>query len=877
MKRILSVLIMAAIVLGAMPMAFADSDLQERIEYISSLEIMTGYEDGSFLEDNPITRAEFTAVAIRLAGQSENAESLLYDGRFSDVSPDFWASGYIAIALNMGIVNGYTEGDFRPDNSVTYNEAVKMLVSLLGYTVPASMKGGYPDGYMTVAHELNLIDFPISDAKSAITRGDVARLVYNALKAELMIVDSIKGNGNYTLGTGGTVLETFFKSEKKEGIVTANEFDSIHNDAVSGGRVEIDNVVYMTDIDCGSFLGECVEYVLKSDNTEEKVVYIAKKPTSQRVTVSSEDIIDVEGIFTSDGQIRYWSESKKMKSISFVSSLNVVYNNKILSYSDAGSIDFEKDPDSYECVDTDNDGKYDLLKLKDYEDCYVRRVYEDNEIPVAVTDGGAIIRYDKDDGEHKFITLFENTKTDFNEIKAGDIISVAKSLDKKAYEIIISRKTVEGTVSAAQEEDGKVTITIEGVDYRVSDTVVKEVPKLNDSGIFYLDFDGEIAYFEGTQSSKGTYGFLTDVFEEENGLSTYVKILETNNTFSVYPLAEKVKISDKGSESTKTPEGVADILDRKPTWDDIRDAHTQVIRYKLSSDGEVNYIATARETPDEKEFSIAAPNRKRFFSNSLFDQQWKVTSDTVVFYIPSTKQGEEYTRYRAGNASKYFKSGNTYQVILYDADENGELGAIFYSLTGQERVETFSIDYASSKIMTVDKVAYKIDTDNNERCVVSGIVNNSYTSVYVNKEFMESSSDILKFGNIIQYQTNSTQVQAAYYEEEPEEIVKAVLWCNFTDTPMRKLWNKTEIEQNSPKITTVYGTVMSVDNTKVRISVPNSSISDYTDVFINENQSVVKINNKTLDMGTFYDIQPGKEIFVRMRYDKIKDVVILNK
>lgn len=898
MRKILSLLIALALCFGAVPMAFAEDDLQEKVDYISSLGIMTGYEDGSFRTDNLITRTEFTAVAVRLAGQADSAQGGMYDGSFSDVTPDFWGAGYIALASNMGIINGYTDGTFLPNNNVTYNEAIKMIVCLLGYGLQAEKLGGYPTGYTAVASRLKLLDFNYYEPTAPINRGEVVRLVYNTLDVELMITESIGTDGNYVLGKGGTVLEMLLSSETKEGIVTGTPLDSLRDDdEVSDGFVEINDKLYLTDIDCASFLGERVEYVVTDTDDGEKVVYIKPDVLMKSVTVDAKDVIDVNGIFTSNGTLRYWTESKSVRKVSFNAAVDVIYNNKILSYEDAGSIHFGEDPDVYECIDTDNDGTYDLLKLKAYDDNYVKKVYTDGAKQMAVTDSNIAITNDPED-EDLFITVvLDGEIVPFEEIKEGDIISYAKSLDSKAYEIIISRDSLEGTVSARAEDETSIVLTIEGSDYVVSETLAdkQKVPALNDSGKFYLSYKGELAYYEGTDLADGTYGFLTAVGSKGSiSANCEIKILETNNTFSIYPLAKKVKLSDKGSVSTKTASEIVSKFGRAATFDDMRTAYTQIIRYKLNSDGEVNYIATAKETPDEYSFSIAAPNRKRLYSNSLFDQKWKITNDTVVFYIPSTREGEDYTRYRSGAASSYFSSGNSYQVILYDADVNGEVGAVFYSLTGQLREQTFSIDLGSSKVITIDKVIYKNDEDGNNHCTVSGIVNNNYTSVYVSDEFLASSTNrnMLEHGNVIQYTTNAAQVKAAHYEGQAEEIVTAILLCDTDITKMKKQWNRTEIIQSSPKLTTVYGVVESIDNTRVTISIPDCGLREseqdkftevyfdggnkYTEIYVPETQKVIKVNKeeKTTDMGTFYDIQPGKKVFLRLRYDKIKDAVV---
>ena len=878
MKKILLLFIAVLICFNMTPMVFAADDLQEKIDYISSLGIMTGYEDGSFGADNLITRAEFTSAAVRLAGQADSANAGMYDGRFSDVSPDFWGAGYIAVASNMGIINGYTDGTFLPNNNVTYNEAIKMIVCLLGYGLQAEKLGGYPTGYTAVASRLKLLDFKYFEPTSPINRGEVVRLIYNSLDVEIMITQSIGSDGVYEIGKGGTVLETIFSAERKKGIVTGTALDSLHRKKLSAGYVEIDDIIYKTEIDCAGLLGEKVEYVAANADDGKKVVYIKPDAVMRSISVNSEDIVDVGGIFTSNGQLRYWSTNRKVRNVPFTAAVNVIYNNKILSSEAAGSVDFNQDPNVYECFDTDNDGVFDILKMKSYNDYYIKKVYTDKEKQIAVTDDNMLITNDPDDEDLFIRAVFDGEIVPFDEIKEGDIVSVAKSLDSNAYEVIISRESFEGSVSVKTQDDTDIILSVGGSDYPVSKTLInkQKIPAVNDSGKFYLNFRGEIAYYEGTDTSDGQYGFLTAV-ESKGGIGgdCSIKILETSNVFSVYPIAKKVQFSNKGVKSTKTANEIVSIFYRSATWDDVREAHTQIIRYKLNSDGEVNYIATAKDTPDENSFSICAPNRKYFYSNSLFEQKWKITSDTIVFYIPSTKQGEDYTRYRAGRASKYFANGNTYQVQLYDVDENGEVGAVFYSLTGQLREPVYSIDYAASKIMTIDKVAYTTDEDGITRCTVSGIVDNNYTSVYVSDEFLTSASNknMLKFGNVIQYQTDSARIQAAYYDGESAEIVKAILWCDFDTTFMRKLYNGSSVEQRSPKITTVYGTVLSVDNTKVSIGLRSG---EQTDVFIADTQEIVKIDSaeKKLDMGKFYDIQPGKKIFVRMRYDRIKDVVI---
>lgn len=97
------------------------------------LGIINGYEDGTFRADNTITRGEVSKIIIAFLGQEDIAFDTVPSG-FQDVDDaGHWAKKYIKLAADQKIVNGYTDGTFQPDAPVKYTEIVKMLVCSLGY------------------------------------------------------------------------------------------------------------------------------------------------------------------------------------------------------------------------------------------------------------------------------------------------------------------------------------------------------------------------------------------------------------------------------------------------------------------------------------------------------------------------------------------------------------------------------------------------------------------------------------------------------------------------------------------------------------------------------------------------------------------------
>ena len=101
--------------------------LNDQIATMSNMGVIKGYSDNTFRMNNPITRAEFVTIAMKFydAEISGNA-------KFVDVKSDFWAKPYIERAVAIGIINGYKDGSFKPDNPITRAEVAKVINRITG-------------------------------------------------------------------------------------------------------------------------------------------------------------------------------------------------------------------------------------------------------------------------------------------------------------------------------------------------------------------------------------------------------------------------------------------------------------------------------------------------------------------------------------------------------------------------------------------------------------------------------------------------------------------------------------------------------------------------------------------------------------------------
>lgn len=203
--RFLAMLLAVVMIAGAALSATAFDDVAgnkhaNAVNVLAQLGVIGGYEDGTFKPDQKVTRAEMAKLAYVLyttfvdAGTAKTA--------FADVADDHWATGYINWCSQQGIIGGYGDGKFGPNDNVTYDQALKMVCGVLGYTDFQSNL--WPtDVRMTALRTLEL-GTELEDVKGAdqLTRAQVAQIMYNALNADMNETKTVQvplGDTGYTV------------------------------------------------------------------------------------------------------------------------------------------------------------------------------------------------------------------------------------------------------------------------------------------------------------------------------------------------------------------------------------------------------------------------------------------------------------------------------------------------------------------------------------------------------------------------------------------------------------------------------------------------------------------------------------------------------
>ena len=106
----------------------ADKWYNNAVSTLSNMGVIGGYADGTFRPDAPISRAEFAKIAVSF---TQNNGSAVYN-YFTDVKTTDWFAPYVTAAKDDGLIEGYSDGSFKPESKITRAEACAIVNRTLG-------------------------------------------------------------------------------------------------------------------------------------------------------------------------------------------------------------------------------------------------------------------------------------------------------------------------------------------------------------------------------------------------------------------------------------------------------------------------------------------------------------------------------------------------------------------------------------------------------------------------------------------------------------------------------------------------------------------------------------------------------------------------
>ena len=181
-----------------------DETYAEAVEVLTGMKVFKGYEDGSFLPKNAITRAEVAAIVYRIYTTDvkdtyvKNYETY---NKFADMAGAGWAKGYIGYCANAALVKGYPDGNFKPSGNVTGYEVLAMILRAVGYDQKGEFTGADWALHVAEIAEQNKILKNVKgvDLNAPATRELVSELLFQSIQVPMVSYTAAFGYQNVSL------------------------------------------------------------------------------------------------------------------------------------------------------------------------------------------------------------------------------------------------------------------------------------------------------------------------------------------------------------------------------------------------------------------------------------------------------------------------------------------------------------------------------------------------------------------------------------------------------------------------------------------------------------------------------------------------------
>lgn len=639
-------------------------------------------------ENAEITRLEFAKVLLNILGLNYN---LLSDNaaKFRDVADDDW--GVVSTISNLGIMVGYNDFTFGSNDTITVDQALKCIISIMGWSMVAENDGGYPTGYRSVAASLGLLRNTDIKYEQPLNYKNLATVLDNALKEKVL------NKENENLEKGNTFLEEYFKYAEGEGIIDGTYETYLYSDSYTDkNQVSINGMNYVCDKDLTEFIGCKVKYYYEeARNGDNKLIYVYDIENRNKVVEFSS--IDDEMSYENGTYTVWKGKNERSQRYKINSDANVIYNGRYI-----GEYTEDIFVPKYGYVKLiDNGNGFSTVVITDIRTVHAGSIDYNNEVIYDRLGGEKI---DISDCDVLSIRDCDESECELLDIKSFDLLSVVRSKDGKVVKIHFSTNTVEGSVcelSGTDTDEISIAHSLYGSNVRVSHRTVSgffdnNSVNMGTTGTFYFDYLGNIGAFKSGGSTKNI-GYLINAFYSEDAEEElYLKIFNTDGKTVRLKAANKVKID---RISTKTAKKAFELLKMG-----TNEVVSQLIMYDMDVDGNVSFVDTAyNKKPDCGDYRTVLPENDEskdsfrvVFSSILppnsaespemilfrpnarnFGGKVQLSNDAKILYVPlNAKESDE---------SRFYISDNLWDI--------GDLG--------QEMIEAYQTKGGALAVDTV--------------------------------------------------------------------------------------------------------------------------------------------------------------------------------
>ena len=633
--------------------------------------------EGTFADETAlITRGEFAKLVAKLI-PIENYKGLSTTQIFKDVPVDSPIFDVTTLLYQMYFVVGDGNGNFEPDALLTAEAACKILVNLMGDQYFAQYYGGY----IPAAAAKGLLSGVGLEANTNVTAKAALKLIYNTLRADISNSNMYDGNAT----TNNPEKEMFMSKRlgiyMTEGTVIDDGVTGLIGDSsIDKGQIKIGQSVFENQTGMEDLLGYTVEGFYKYDEDADKNILIFAYVNENKTDIIELDYKDI-ATYSALKYEYYVDEAQNDTEEAFLNAnYRLIYNGHAYS-TETKEASFTKTMDqmikpengNVKLVDTDGDGKYDLVMVTDYTIVVVENVdaeagmiygnpnYTDVDIDLSKAKNDLIIT-------NKQGALF-----DLASMNSGVVLSVAKTADGKRARIKYSNEKLTGILS-----------TMDGNSYYIGETEYIATKTYSDyvtanpsdiaigrNMVFYFTFDNELVYSVNEEEDSVKVGYLINL-HYKNAMDDVltIRLLTDGSSISDFTTADRVVVDGRLYKSKET---LANYL---------VGFKTNLIRYRVNGDGKINYIDTpydiATGNPnyltesDDTLHIMRGANDEEIYYNSKansFSDRFVLDGRAKAFVIPRGQSIEN--AYVTDYSNSKISSRGSYKVTAYATKTGG--------------------------------------------------------------------------------------------------------------------------------------------------------------------------------------------------------------
>lgn len=778
LRKLCSVLIVISMLLSGLTMlnASAYNDLETSEQetaagLVTALGIMPANSISEFGSNTIVKRGQYALYVARLMNYSVSAASNGARGSFDDVDITTEQGAAVQFLADLGAISKNTR-EFNPNEGITYNDAVKILLSALGYDLLASSYGGYPSGYTKIAAENDLNKGLSSISTTALTKTETAIILYNALS-----VYPMENLNNEYKRADKTVLDKYYSVYEVTGVVTGYGKTTLLDQSLGEAQVSIGGTVYECAApDIKNYIGHKVKAYYTDEKSGGETI-ISFTEAARQNTVTTVDAEDIDSV--TNTTVRYYLKgSKSTKKLTISRDAAIIYNNRYMSDNGALSdiIDGIVDGD-VTFIANDGTTTVNVIVINTYKHLLVERV-DSRNYRLYLRNGSGTAKQTDDptylpdtvttDPDDVDVSVFiGDEQVTFDSIQPGDAVTMKESLDGEDVALYISRNVVSGKISSVSSD----RIKISSDSYDIS-PFVDRAYTVGTSGTFAVTTNGKfLGMVEVASGGNTNYAYVLKAYAADSPGRACVKLFTSNGEVLEKLCSKNMRINGSKSASTK----IVNVLNEG-----------DLVTYKINSDDEFSDIDRPYDASSRYISIDSNGNLNLYVNDTDFVKDWNkssvryvdgimgmtyVTDNTVIFAMPRFDDGDE-TEYRLLKASEL--ENRTYSdVTAYDIDRQGRAGAI---VIVEDTAASVSM---SSSLLFVSELAYGVDDDDNTVLRITGFEKGKEVTLefdeetksvtyedgwmnYSGNEDFDPGYTSLDIGDAIQYVTGSDGKVSAY-------------------------------------------------------------------------------------------------------------------